>query len=199
MGTNNEKKTEQIEALKSRLFECRDKEQFESLFTELSALLIKDMQVPVELSIPSSEVKDSIDFGSCKISRTVRGFLLEAKGGMFTFIDWRMKRPCTFFETLFHLYHKKDKTAEEQTALDNFQTALLYCFQTLIFATMSEVSLYTIAASIANEFTRCVKDTFDKGQKTELDEQDYKDDADWENISEAVDTIYTNLPKSTDD
>ena len=164
---------EQIKQIKQDLISnSKDAKWAKQLISKLVSLQKQEDVEPVELIVPTKEVKESIDFGPCKISRTTRGFLFEAKGGLKTFIEFRMSRVCVMFRTLFELHGKVDKTDDEKELYDSFSSAVLYVCQALIFSSLNEASLFNNAANILKTFNEYCQENADNIQPSEENEID---------------------------
>lgn len=144
---------------------------------------------PTELIVPVKEVKESLDFGSCKISRTIRGYLFEAKGGMHTFVDNRMTSVCDMLQAIFDLHDKEDKTDDENIIYQNARDAILYVFQSPIFASLDERSLFDIAAAILRTFNDYAQECYTDAKPVDETEEDIRDNITFEQAGKAIEQI----------
>lgn len=187
---------EQIKELKSQIVSnSKDAEWTKKMLAKLTSLQRGALVEPVELIVPCKEVQESIDMGSCKISRTIRGFLLEAKGGMFTFVDNRMTSVCAMLNTLFEL-NKSAETEEDKEMFDSFSSAALYVFQGLIFASLKDEMLFGVAADILKRFNVYCQENVDNAELHEETAEDIEKNIAFENMGEAMQNIAGSpLPK----
>ena len=166
---------EQIKEVKTQLINCKDPRQSEKLVNELLGLHKRSLHTPTELEVPCSEVQETVDFGACKISRTIRGFLFEAKGGMYTFVEHRMASVCAMLNTIFALNKEENKTKKESKIYDTFVTAVEYVMQAPIFASLNEESLFSVATSVLHNFNEYSDRYYTDAQAPEHTEEDYKE------------------------
>lgn len=152
------------------------------------------------IDVPTSDIVEVIDFGACVIYRLRTGYMFEAKGGMQTYISLRMQSICTMLQTLFDLHNKEDKTEDENTIYDAFSSAILYCCQCLIFASMNEESLYGIATDILKRFNEYCAENYEKAEVREETEADIKANIEAENFNTAIQTLVDSPlpPEDTD-
>lgn len=194
MATQKKPLNEQIKEIKDKLVSnSKDAEWTKKMTNELLSLHTRSLHQPVELEIPTKEVKETIDFGACKISRTIRGYLFEAKGGMYTFVESRMSRVCAMFNTIFELHAKENKDEEEQKLYNAFVDAVQYVLQAPIFASLSEISLFAIATNIRSVFNEYCKEYFEEAEATEETEEDIKANDEDEKIAKGLEVI-ANIP-----
>lgn len=191
MEEEKRKKTtaEKIAELKKRIIGCKDPKLTEQLLNQLLGLHKQSLNEPVELIVPCKEVKETIDFGACKISKTIRGFLFEAKGGLYTFVDLRMQSICTMLQTLFDLHAKDDKTEDENTIYENFRDAVLYTFQAPIFASLNEKSLFEIATANLKTFNDYAEEHYTNAEAVDETEDDIRENIALQNASDALETL----------
>lgn len=187
----NEKKPihERIEDLRNQICTTTDKHHVKTLLDQLLSLQRQADVVPSELTIPVSEIKDSIDFGACKVSKTIRGYLFEAKGGLYTFVESRMAALCAVFNTLFDLHHKEDKTSDENELYESFASCLQYVYQAPIFASMSLATMYEVATDLLKRFNAFAEENFTNTEAVDETEEDIKENIAFDNIGKAMETI----------
>lgn len=154
---------------------------------QLSKLLSIKGQIdvePVELIVPAKEVTDTIDFGACRISRTIRGYLFEAKGGMFTFVDNRMQGVIAMLNALFELHMQPRNELKEHV-----ETAVQYVFQAPIFASLKDEMLFGIATEIIKAFNEAYKDEVENAKLREETAQDVEANIAMDNISQVAQDV----------
>ena len=157
METKPKTISEKIADAKAQIISnSKDAKWAKTTLDKLISLQKQDDIEPVEMIVPTKEVKETIDSGSVRISRTIRGFLFEAKGGMYTFVDNRMVAVCAMLHTLFEL-HNKERNEEEESLYFSFQNAVSYIFQTPIFASLDEKMLFRTAADILKNFREYIE------------------------------------------
>lgn len=187
---------ERIAELKKKIVASTDKHQTSRLLDDLLALQRQDVIEPVELIVPVKEVKESIDFGACKISRTIRGFLFEAKGGLYTFVESRMQSIYTMLDHLFQLHNKEDKTDDEVDMYNLFRDAVLYVFQAPIFASINERMLFEISTDMLRHFNEYYDENYTNAEPHEETEEDIKANNEFDKTNEAVKVLVDSpLPK----
>lgn len=179
---------DKIKELKDKIVSnSKDSEWGKKMLSQLTSLQKQADVEAVELIVPTKEVKDKIDFGSCMILRTIRGYLFVAKGGLSTFVDLRMVSICAMLNTIFELHTKADKTEEEQQLYDSFVSAVQYVFQTPIFASLNDVSLFSVASNILSVFNEYCTENIDKATLHEETEEDIKANIAHDNIAKVLD------------
>lgn len=190
---------EKFETLKKQIVgNSKDAQWMEKQIQELLSLHKKMLHEPVEIEVPCKEVKETLDFGACRISRTIRGYLFEAKGGLFTFVDLRMQSICTMIQTLFDLHNKEDKTEDDNIVYENFQTAIEYCFQAPIFASLEETSLFEIATAILKTFNDYAVENYVNAEAVDETAQDVRDNIESENMARGLEAL-ANTPLPPED
>lgn len=165
----------------------KDAHWAQKLLSKLTALQKEADNEPVELIVPCKEVKDTIDFGACKVSRTIRGYLFEAKGGLHTFVSLRMERVCAVFNTLFELSKKTDEVDKE--IYDAFSNAVQYIGQALIFSSLNEKSLFANATAMIHNFNEYCDEHYHNAEEVEETEEDIKENMELEKASEAMEML----------
>lgn len=189
METKKKSTNEKIAELKKRIVGCKDPKLTEQLLNQLLGLHKSTFEMNRLLDIPLSEVRETIDFGACEISRTIRGYLFTAKGGMYTFVEYRMTSICTMLQTLFDLHSKADKTEDENAIYNAFSSAVLYCFQCIIFSSMNEETLYGNATDILRRFEDYANEHYNNAKPAPESEQDIKENIEEENIARGLEAI----------
>lgn len=182
---------EQIKDLKSQIVaNSKDAEWTKKMLAKLTSLQRGALVEPVELIVPQKEVQETIDMGSCKISRTIRGYLLEAKGGMFTFVNNRMASVCAMLNTLFELNKpEKVQSEEDKELFDSFSSAVLYVFQGLIFSSLKDEMLFGIATDILTRFNAYCQENVDNAELHEETAEDIEKNIAFENMGQAMQNI----------
>lgn len=128
-----------------------DREKFAAALDAFVSLQ-KQMDIePVELIVPVKEVVGAVDFGAYKLTKTVRGYLFTVKGGLSTFVDMRL---TAVYEMLDNLYRaaKGERIGEDKEFDEQFYSAVGYVMQAPIFASLSPLAVFGIAANILATF-----------------------------------------------
>ena len=186
----NKSVNEQIAELKKKIINCKDARQSEALLNHLLGLHRSTFEMNRMLDIPLSDIKESIDMGANVLHRTAKGYVWECKGGMITFVEHRMARVCTMLNTLFEMYQTQDSQTEEGKKLfDSFSTAVAYVMQAPIFSSLDERALFQNAMAILNTYTEYCTEKYTNAEAPERTEDDYKEDAEFEQQSAAIENI----------
>lgn len=143
---------ERIADLKKMIVATTDRTHVSKLLDQLLSLQRQEDVEPVELIVPTKEIRETLDFGAVKIMRTIRGYLVQCKGGMATFVEHRMSAVCAMINTLVELY-SKERNEEEESIYEAFREAVLYIFQAPIFASLSDELLFGIANDLLHRFS----------------------------------------------
>lgn len=141
------------------------------------------------IDVPLSDIVESIDFGACVIYKLRDGFAFEAKGGVITHVSYRMTAITTMLQTLFDLHSKDDKTEDENAIYNSFSSAVLYCFQCIIFSSLDEKTLYGNATDILRRFNEYTNEHYNNAKPTPESEQDIKENIEEENIARGLEAI----------
>lgn len=186
----------QIKALQEEMISnAKDAKWMKSQMAKLRVLQNRVLHEPVELSVPCREVKETLDFGACRISSTIRGYLFEAKGGMYTFIESRMSAVCGMLDALFTLHKKKAENGledEEKEIYETFLDAVLYVFQAPIFSSIDQRSLFSNATSILKSWNDYAEEHYGNAEIKDDTEQDVKENIEFEKAAEGMDILIQN-------
>lgn len=188
--------TKQIKALeKEMISNAKDAKWMKSQMAKLRVLQHRHDHEPVELSVPCREVKETLDFGACRISSTIRGYLFEAKGGMYTFIESRMSAVCGMLDALFSMHKEmteKELEGEEKEIYETFLDAVLYVFQAPIFSSIDQRSLFSNATSILKSWNDYAEEHYGNAEIKDDTEQDVKENIEFEKAAEGMDILIQN-------
>ena len=181
---------EQIAELKTRISNCKDVRQSEKLINQLLGLHKSTFEMNRLLDVPLSEIKESIEIGEANIlHRTIRGYAWECRGGMITFVEHRMSRVCVMCNTLFELNKVKDNSPEDMERYNVFSNAVAYIFQSPIFGSMDEISLFEIATAILSSFNSFYDKNYTNAEAVSETEQDLLDNAEAEAIAKGFEAL----------
>lgn len=172
----------------------KDAKWAKDMLTQLAGLY----QMDKEIDIAANEVTDTIDLGACAIKRCKQGYIFDAKGGLQTFVSWRMGKVCAMLNTIFEYNAKADKTDDEQTTFDAFVDAVLYVFQCPIFSSLDERALFQNSTSILSTFQEFCNEHYTNAEAVDESEQDLRDNAEFERQSQALEEL-ANAPIPPED
>lgn len=161
----------------------------QSLIEELVGLQKQADIEPTEIFIPLTDIEKSYDLGAVKISKVKSGkYIFEAKGGMWTIVDMRMKGLYGSCEYLCgHLDHPSED--DEQRALNQtLCEAMLYAFQAPIFCALDQRILLEVTTKLVALFGQLAEELMPKIATPET-EEDVKKNIAFENVNKAVDKI----------
>lgn len=178
-----------IEDVKKQLVaNSKDKKWAESMVADLLALQRQSVVEPVELSIPTSEVREEYKFEeTCIVKRTIRGWLFQCRNGFQTFAPLG----CSA-EKLFNTYaaiEKGDYVVDQETK-DAYQAAMCYLFQAPLFmGASSEGAMFEVATLILKHFTESMEQKYNVTEAPQETEQDIRDNIDFENTTKFLEDI----------
>lgn len=176
---------------------CNDSHHATSMLNELLRLQKASDEMNMELSIPISEVKESIDYPAYSVKRTTRGILFSCKGGLHTFVESRMTATYQMLMRLFELELNKDNISDDMKEyVDAYKDSVAYIMQTPIFASMGEESLYSIATAILSTFNKYVEENYTNAKIHKENEQDIDENNEMERVNAAVKTL-VDLPDTS--
>lgn len=190
---------EKIAELKKRIIGCKDPKLTEKLLNQLLGLHKSTFEMNRLLDIPLSEIKDEIDLGANKLYRTIRGYAWECKGGMITFVEYRMARVCTMLQTLIEMYQTQDSQTEEGKELFNsFSTAVAYIMQAPIFSSLDERALFQNATAILSNYQEFCTEHYTHAEAVDETEEDIKANNEFEQMGQAIEAL-ANAPLPPED
>lgn len=189
---------ERIKTLKEQIISNgKDARWTKNMLSELLSLQKQKDVVPVELCVPVQEVRDLADGDSFKVTKTVRGYLFQTRGGeLSTFVDSKYQSVCSMLDTLMGLINKSDKEEYEQAYLD----CISYVMQAPIFAAMGlslpaygmtadHEPLFNIGIAILKEFNRFNEKYFIDAEEHKDTEEDVEENNATENAADALGMI----------
>lgn len=189
MKKTNDKKNVENEIktiIQEIISNSRDAKWAKSLISKLTGLFKINKFVDVSLS----DIISSIDFGACALHKVKNGYLLEAKGGMFTFVDNSMASVCAMLNTLFELNKpEKVQSEEDKELFDSFSSAVLYVFQGLIFSSLKDEMLFGVATDILTRFNAYCQENVDNAELHEETAEDIEKNIAFENMGRAMQNI----------
>lgn len=175
----------------------KDARWTKNMISELLSLQRQKDVEPMELCVPTEEVKEVADADSFKVIKTVRGYLFQTRrGALSTFVDAKNGTVCSMLETLMNLIWKADKEEYEQAYLD----CISYVMQAPLFAAMGlslpaygkladHEPLFNIGIAILKEFNRFNEKYFIDAEVHKDTEEDVAENNAMENASDALGMI----------
>lgn len=166
--------------------ESKDAHHAEALVEELLKLHKAQESMNKLVDVPIIEVTDELDFGPWSLHKTPKGILFTAKGGMHTFVEMSMTSVYTMLNNVFEIH--KDKETYGDMA-DIYISSIAYVFQSPIFASLDQPSLFSIATDILKTFNEYCENKYNKAKEPEYTEEDIKLDIDQEKMTETFESI----------
>lgn len=143
----------------------------ESLISELVGLQKQTDIEPTEVIIPLADIEKSYDFETTKLSKTRTGkFVFEAKGGMYTIVEMRMR---SLYELCEHIFEYLENPSDDKE-LDDMEGALrdatLYSLQTPILCSLDQRMLYEVTTKMIESFSEYATGIASQDLKPETEE-----------------------------
>lgn len=182
------------DCVKEIVANSKDAKFAKSLIGKLKGLYKKEATQPVELIVPQSEVVGHKDFDSTRLTKTIRGYLFEIKGGVYTFVESRMSGVTAMLDLLYNI----DEADIEPDDRDLFQSAILYVMQSPIFASLSQEMLFGMAAEQLRLFNEHSDKLLNRELKPET-EADIEANNEMERVREGMEIIANSEPPELDD
>lgn len=189
---------EKIKQVKEQIVSnSKDARWTKNMLSELLSLQRQKDVVPMELYVPTEEIQDVADGDSIKVSKTIRGYLFQTRGGtLSTFVDSKYGTVCAMLDTLMTLIKKEALEDFEQSYLD----CISYVMQAPIFATLGfslpaygkpaeHDSLFNIGLAILTEFSRFTGEHFTEADVQKETEEDVAANNAMENAADALENI----------
>lgn len=180
----NQLKENQDKLIKQLLSNAKDAKWAEQLIRDILSLQRQLDVEAVELAVPTKEVKATFDGGAYVVSKTIRGILFAAKGGMSTFVDMRMS---SLYKKLDLVYFGEGvyETPDDE---GRWRGAVATIMQAFIFASLSDKVLFDIAAFIIKSFREDIEQRFEAPAHEETQE-DIEANIVYENAAEALNIL----------
>lgn len=181
---------EKLQEVKNKIIaNSKDAHFAKSLIDALVALQKQASIEPTEIFIPTADIEKSYDFETTKLSKTRTGqFIFEAKGGMYTVVEMRMR---SLYELCEHIVEYLDNPSND-TELNDMESSLrdatLYSFQTPILCSLDQRMLYEVIAKMIESFNEYATELVTQDLKPET-EKDIKDNIEFDNSMKAVNEI----------
>ena len=154
---------------------------------ELLRLHKAECEMNKEIDINISDVIKEYPIGEAVIVKRIKqGWLFECRNGFMTFVPHNVASVAGMLADVATLIENgKDKDAEGE-----FIAAVSYIFQAPIFSSLSIPVLFENATQILKGFNSyCEEHYSDVKEAPQPSEQDYKDTAELENISQALENL----------
>lgn len=187
---------EQIKELSEQLIaNSKDSSWGKKSVAQLKKLLLQQFEMNVELHVPCSAVKETVDYGAFKIMRTPQGVLFQCKGGLTTFVEYRMRAVYEMLLSVLETHNSMDKLSEdEKQGAEAFEQAVSYIMQAPIFASISPKILFETATNILRQFREYAENHINDAQPKEETEEDVKANFEAEQTSKAIDELLNSEP-----
>lgn len=175
----------------------KDARWTKNMISELLSLQRRKDVEPMELCVPTEEVKDVADGDSIKVIKTVRGYLFQTRGGaLSTFVESKYASVCSMLDMLMTLIKKENLEEYEQSYLD----CISYVMQAPLFAAMGlslpvygkpadHEPVFNIGLAILKEFNRFNEKYFIDAEVHKDTEEDVAENNAMENASDALGMI----------
>lgn len=165
-----------------------DAEATAKVLRRLRGLQKQEFSEDVELFIPLEDVTERYNFGATELCKTKTGYLFIAKGGLYTFVSFRMVRVCDLLEQIIGYKQNPSASDEERRLEESFTDCVLYNLQAIIFASMSAEVTVGNAAAIVGNFNAAAKELLEKELK-EVDEETEKDNIAFQQATSVLQNI----------
>lgn len=164
----------------------KDAKFADSLIDKLLSLKGQMDVEPMRLCIPEKDVIKEYDNDSIRFVRCKSGILFQTKGGFSVFVNPRMSGLYQHLEVVLDMKDKYDELTEEQKKTYDFlYLATTQILQLGIFATCDDEFFFGIAEDIVKRFQTMTE----KALNTELQEETYKENAEFENKTELANQV----------
>lgn len=164
----------------------KDAKFADSLIDKLLSLKGQMDVEPMRLCIPEKDVIKEYDNDSIRFVRCKSGILFQTKGGLSVFVSPRMSGLYQHLEVVLDMKDKYDELTEEQKKTYDFlYLATTQILQLGIFATCDDEFFFGIAEDIVKRFQTMTE----KALNTELQEETYKENAEFENKTELANQV----------
>lgn len=187
------KTKDKIKELKTKIIsEGKDARYTEKMLSELLRLQKSEYEMSKELDIPASEVKETLDFDSYTLKRTIRGILFTAKGGMSIFVTMRM---ASVYQMLYNVFELMKNPPEGDTSLANaYKDSVAYVCQALIFCSLDSRVLFSTATHLLKEFNTFLDEKYTNAEEYKETQKDIEINTDFEKAAEGFDFIANSEP-----
>lgn len=177
-------KESQDKLISQLLSNAKDAKWAEQLIRDILSLQRQLDVEAVELAVPTKEVKATFDGGAYVVSKTIRGILFAAKGGMSTFVDMRMSSLYTMLDIVYFgegVYATPDDEGI-------WREAVATIMQAPIFASLGDKALFDIATFIVKSFKENAEQYLESPAHEETQE-DIEANIVYENAAEALNIL----------
>lgn len=188
---------DKIKDLKKQIVaNSKDAEWAKKMLIQLTSFQKQSDTEAVELIVPVKEVKETIDFGAYTLKKTARGILFTAKGGLATFVELRMQSTYEMLDRVFYIHNNPAQDEETKELYKAYTDAVAYIMQAPIFCSLSEQTLFEVAATMLRCFNEYCTKNVDNAEIHEETEEDIKENIAFENMNKALEEI-ANAPIPT--
>lgn len=141
-------KEKQDKLIKQLLSNAKDAKWAEQQVRDILSIQRQLDVEAVELIVPTKEVKATFNADAYTVSKTTRGILFAAKGGMSTFVDMRMQSLYLMLELVYF----GENIYESESDASAWREAVATIMQAPIFASLGDKALFDIATFIVKSF-----------------------------------------------
>lgn len=181
---------DKIDDLKSKIVaNSKDMVWAKDMLTQLTSLQKQADIEAVELIVPVKEVSQTIDFDSYTFKKTPRGILFTLKGGLYTFVESRMRSVYEMLDNVFYMHENHVDGEVDKQIYDAYVSATATVMQAALFSSFDEKTLYETAAGIFERFNALAEENVDNAELHEETEEDIKANIAFENAGKAIEEI----------
>lgn len=182
---------ERIADLKKQIVATTDKHLVAKHLDQLLSLQKQADKEPVELIVPTSEVIKKIDMDTCALTKTMRGFLWETKGGLSIFISMRAMSAYQHMSTLFEIL---DGTYDEENGYDkDAQQGLVqgsaWILNLPLFAFGADILFSDVACAIRDIVLVKGQEYIDNAESRPETDEDERKNIEAENVAQGIQTL----------
>lgn len=182
------KNKDRIEEIKKEIINNYPSDmEIEASLDELLRLQKAECEMNKEIDINISDVIKEYPIGEAVIVKRIKqGWLFECRNGFMTFVPHNVASVVTLFTNMEYLI---ENNPEDELTVQ-YRDAIPIIFQAPIFSSISPEAFWDNARNILHNFNQFVKNEYEDAKEApEPAEQDYKDTAELENISQALENL----------
>lgn len=159
----------------------------EEKLEELLRLHKSECEMNKEIDINISDVIKEYPIGEAVVVKRIKqGWLFECRNGFVTFVPHNVVSVANLFSNMEHLLNNSPD--DELTV--QYRDAIPIIFQAPIFSSISPEAFWDNARNILHNFNEFVKNEYEDAiEAPQQTEQDYKENAEQENIAQALENL----------
>lgn len=159
----------------------------EEKLEELLRLQKAECEMNKEIDINISDVIKEYPIGEAVVVKRIRqGWLFECRNGFITFVPHNVLSVVNLFSNMEHLI--ANTTEDELTV--QYKDAIAITFQAPIFSSVSPEAFWDNSRNVLANFNKFVKENYeDVTEAPEVTEEQLKEDAEAENIAQALENL----------